>query len=179
MVKEKKKTKVKFTDKESGNIQPTADNLTSEPATANALLEENSPLQEIVKTTSSTCLQRVQHLEQPSVSHMKFLSTLCNSFASRTLLRHLYNAHSSGNDDMTKDDSTINKEFLQDVLLPWIDRVTDCALNVQSSFTEGIVDILFMVYKLGSAEEKTDLLSILCKVRLIFLFSWATLPTAL
>ena len=166
MVSEKKKTKITFADKESENIQPTAHKDTSEPATANPLLDVNGPLQEIVNRTSSTCLQRAQDLENPSASHMKLLSTICNSFASRTLLRHLYSTHSSENENEIIDTS-VNKALFQDILLPWTERIKERELSVQKIFTEGIVDILFMVYKLGSAGEKTDLLAVLCKVKSI------------
>ncbi len=68
----------------------------------------------------------------------------------------------------------MNQKFLQDVLIPWIGELssgdpeaTECGpgrAGERQKFSEHIVDLMLMVYRLGSAEDKISLLSQQCKV---------------
>ena len=161
VLKEKKKAKIRFVEKEK--LQPAIEN-TVESMGSNPLLDVTSPLALIVNEASSTSLRKAQQREAPSINHMKLLSVLCNSFPSGALVRHLYCTHFVKSEKEMME-TNWNKAFLQDVLLPWIGIVKEYQFN-KNIFTQGIVDLLFVVYKLGSAAEKTNMLALLCKVRI-------------
>ena len=160
MVTEKKKAKIRFVEKEKS--QPTIES-TVESIDSNPLLDVTSPLMSIINEASSISLRNAQQKEAPSVNHMKLLSVLCNSFPSGALVRHLYCSHFAKNETEVME-TNWNKAFLQEVLLPWIGTIKEYQSN-KMIFTQCIVDLLFFVYKLGSATERTNMLSLLCKVR--------------
>ena len=160
-VTEKKKVKLRLAEKEKS--QPTIEN-TVESIVSNPLMDVTSPLALIVSEASSISLRKAQQKEAPSTNHMKLLSVLCNSFPSGALVRHLYCTHFAKSEKEMMENNW-NKAFLQDVLLPWIGTVKEYKFN-KNIFTQGIVNLLFLVYKLGSAAEKTNMLALLCKVRI-------------
>ena len=162
VVAEKKKVKIRFAEEKSS---ATAEN-TQESAVSNTLLDVSSPLQKIIKEAASTSLLRSQDSDIPSVSHMRLLSVICSSFPNETLVKHLYCARFGKTEFEMTEETNWNKAFLQDVMLPWIERVNDYKSDRRKHFTEGIVKLLFMIYKLGSTAEKTFLLALLCKVRI-------------
>ena len=130
-----------------------ADSLLVGPATSNPLLDVSSPLQLLVNRASSACLLKALHLEKPSSSHMNLLATVCSRFANHSLVKHLYCGYFGKVVSGNPNDTAINMKFLREVLLPWIERTKEYQLN-EECFREGIVDIIFMVYKLGTSAEK-------------------------
>ena len=68
----------------------------------------------------------------------------------------------------------VNQKFLQEVLIPWIGEMSPADAQPQEGsrelggerqkYSEHIVDMMLMVYRLGSSDNKIALLSQLCKV---------------
>ena len=160
VVTEKTKAKMRFAEK--GKSEPTIEK-TVESKGSNPLLNVNSPLVLIINEVCSTSLRKAQQKETPSINHMKLLSVLCSSFPSAVLIKHLYCTHFEKSETEMME-TNWNKAFLQDLLLPWIGTIKEYQFN-KNIFVQGIVDLLFLVYKLGSAAEKTNMLALLCKVR--------------
>ncbi len=77
----------------------------------------------------------------------------------------------------------MNQKFLKGVLIPWIAELSSGdtesvdgspgRVGERQKFSEHIVDLMLMVYRLGSADDKISLLSQLCKVlSLVYSFSF-------
>ncbi len=150
--------KVKFAEKETPEIKPEI----SSDSQAAVSTEHLEVLHTIVNETCLTCLQKKRCQENPSEAHLRLLSTLCKTFGSSELVKHMYLGHTKESEAAVSED--INQEFLHHVLLPWIEETKGYDVRKAETFTAGLVDIVFMLYKLGSPIEKTDLLAAICKV---------------
>ncbi len=153
------KKRVKFEEKEP----PSRDFVSANATKSSALLETGSPLMSLVNDVGLECLWRAQNIDRPSSGHLVLLSTLCNTYGSVELARHLFCGFT---ETVAEDDCAhMNMNFTEVILLPWLKRTEKYDdQRKRELFVSRLGDVLLMLYKLGTSSEKIELLDLLSQV---------------